>query len=265
MSGYAASNKEAWEEAFAVHQRGRKVDPADVLLDPDGTFLGAPVIAVLGRIGVAGRAVGQLCCNNGRELLSVVKMGASSGVGFDIAENFVEEAERIAQKTGLNGCFICADVTNIAPVFDGTLGLVFVTAGALTWFQDLGAFFGKASQILAPQGYLLIHEIHPFIDMLATKDEPGFDAGNPDRFVYSYFREDPWVETDGMDYVGGTNYPSKPFYSFSHTMGAIVNAIVRSGLTILELQEHPDDVSAGFGHLEGRGLPLSYVLLARKP
>jgi SAM-dependent methyltransferase len=264
VSNYAAANKEAWEEAFEVHKRGRKVDLVDVLLAPEGTFLDAPVLAALGKIGVAGKAVGQLCCNNGRELLSIVKLGARSGVGFDIAANFIEEGRALAEKTELNGRFVCTDIADIAPGYNGAFDIVFVSAGAMTWFQDLGAFFEKASQVLAPEGYLLVHEIHPFVNMLATKDEPGFDADHPDKVVYSYFRADPWVETDGMDYVGGTTYPSKPFYSFSYTMETIVNAVAQSGLTIAEMHEYPEDISAGFGHLNDRGFPLSFVLLASK-
>lgn len=261
---YTAANKAAWEEAFEKHRQGRKVDPVAVLTSPEGTFLDPPVIAVLERIGVAGKAVGQLCCNNGRELLSVVKMGARSGVGFDIAENFLGEAAEFARHAGLNARFVCTDIAAISAEFDGAFDLILITAGALCWFEDLEAFFEKASRVLSAQGYLLIHEIHPFTQMLAYKEEPDFDAAHPDRPIYSYFRTDVWVETDGVDYVGGTTYVSKPLYSFSHTMAAIVSAMARSGLTLMEMHEYPEDISAGFGHLEGQGLPLSYLLLARK-
>ena len=261
---YVAANKEAWEEAFAVHQQGRKVDPVDVLQSPEGTYLDAPVREALSRIGVAAKAVGQLCCNNGRELLSVVKMGARSGVGFDLAENFIAEGARIARETGLNARFVCTDITQIPPEFTGTFDLLIVTAGALCWFRDLEALFAKAAEVLAAQGYLLIHEIHPFTQMLAYQSEPDYDAAHPDRPIYSYFRTDVWVETDGMDYVGGTTYASKPFTSFSHTMASIITAMARNGLTIAEMHEFPEDISAGFGHLKERGLPLSYLLLARK-
>ncbi len=74
--------------------------------------------AQLGRIGVAGKAVGQLCCNNGRELLSVVKIGARSGVGFDLAENFIAEAPT-RRETGGNARFVCTDITQITPEFAG--------------------------------------------------------------------------------------------------------------------------------------------------
>jgi SAM-dependent methyltransferase len=261
---YNAANKEAWEEAFEKHQQGYKVDPADRLLDPEGTFLDEPVIEALNQIGVAGKVAGQFCCNNGRELLSVVKMGARTGIGFDIAENFIEEARRIAKKAGLSASFHATDIADIPATFDDTVDVGLITAGALTWFGDLGGFFQKVARVLAPGGTLLIHEIHPYTNMLAMAGEPPFDAAHPDRVAYSYFRTEPWVETDGVDYVGGTTYASKPFYSYSHTVAGIINAIARSGMVIEEMHEYPKDVSSSFGHLDDQGIPLSYLLRARK-
>ena len=261
---YAAANKEAWEEAFEKHQQGWKIDPADRLLEPEGTFLDEALMEAVSQVGVAGKVAGQFCCNNGRELLSVVKLGARTGVGFDIAENFIEEARRIAKKAGLDATFYATDIADIPAAFDSTVDLALITAGALCWFQDLTSFFGKVSQVLKPQGVLLIHEIHPFTNMIANQYEPAFDEAHPDRIAYSYFKADPWVETDGVDYIGGTSYPSKPLYSFSHTVSETIGAVARNGMVIEEMHEYPTDISASFGHLGDHGLPLSYLLRARK-
>lgn len=40
----------------------------------------------LEKINLVDKAVAQLCCNNGRELLSIKNKGAGYCVGFDIAE-----------------------------------------------------------------------------------------------------------------------------------------------------------------------------------
>ncbi|MCB7062323.1 hypothetical protein [Enterocloster citroniae] len=34
-----------------------------------------------------GKTISQFCCNNGRELFSLIQLGAKDGVDFDIAEN----------------------------------------------------------------------------------------------------------------------------------------------------------------------------------
>lgn len=264
-SEYTQENREAWEEAFAVHQRGWKTDPATRLLDPEDTFLDPPVIDALRRIGIEGKVAGQFCCNNGRELLSVVKMGAREGIGFDFAENFIREARRLTQVAGLNARFVAADIADIPSELDGTCDVLLVTAGALCWFEDLTIFFEKASQVLRSGGTLLIHEIHPFTNLIAMPDEPDFDKENPERIVYSYFKSEPWAANTGMDYVGGTQYESKTFTSFAHRFAAIVNAIAANGLVIQQLEEYPDDISASLAQVSGGRLPLSYLLIARRP
>jgi outer membrane protein W len=45
-----------------------------------------------------GKTIAQFCCNNERELLSLYKMGAVYGVGFDIAENQISFANMTAKK-----------------------------------------------------------------------------------------------------------------------------------------------------------------------
>lgn len=261
---YIIENKAAWEEAFNVHQQGWKVDPADKLLAPNFSFLDEPVLAELQQIPLAGKVAGQFCCNNGRELLSLVKLGARAGIGFDLAENFIQEGRRLAQKTGLDAQFIATDIAAIPAEFNASCDLLFISAGALCWFQDLEKFFDKVAQVLAPQGILLIHEIHPFTQMIAMEREPDFDKNHPDKLVYSYFKTEPWIDNSGVDYVGHTSYRSKTFYSFSHTFADIINAIAQHGMVIEKMQEFDIDISAGFEQVNHRHLPLSYLLKAKK-
>lgn len=58
-------------------------------------------------------------------------------------------------------------------------------------------------------------------------------------------------------------YESKTFTSFSHTMSAIVNATCRAGLTVVALDEFDYDVGLSDAY-DGQGLPLSFLLTARK-
>jgi hypothetical protein len=67
-----------------------------------------------------------------------------------------------------------------------------------------------------------------------------------------------------MSYLSGSAYESKPFTSFSHTMGDVVNSIIHSGITIARLQEFDTDVAGNNEPLSGKGIPLSYLLVATK-
>lgn len=259
---YTEQNRLAWQEAFAVHQRGYQRDLAEDLRNPNHTFLDQPVIDALAEIGLKNKTVGQLCCNNGRELLSMVKLGASKGIGFDFAENYTLEGARLAQASGLSAEFFTGDIAEIPADYDNTCDLLLVTAGALTWFEELTVFFAKARQVLRNGGILLIHEIHPFGNVLAMPNDEGYDAEEPQKMVHSYFKSEPWIEETGVDYVGGTTYASKTFYSYSHTFSSIVNAVAQNGFRIERLDEYADDISDSFGEVSGGKFPLSYLLQA---
>ncbi len=261
---YIMSNKAAWEEAYPHHQAGYQVDMVDQLREKDVTFLNAETMGELQRIDLQGKRVAQFCCNNGRELLSLIKLGAQSGVGFDIAENFVEYGNRCAKRLQFDCRLISTNIYDIDPSYANQFDLLLVTIGALCWFQDLDRFFQKASMVLRKHGWLLINELHPFTEMLAAAEEEEFNASHPLNAVNPYFREKPWIETDGKDYIGGTTYPSKPFTSFTHTFTAIINALVQNGFAIQKLTEFDDDISGLFGHLNGHSVPLSYLMRCEK-
>jgi ubiquinone/menaquinone biosynthesis C-methylase UbiE len=261
---YVKENKAAWEEAFDIHQKGWKYDVADKLLEKDFLFLEEEAIAELRSIGLAGKTVAQFCCNNGRELLSLIKMGAQSGVGFDLAENFIQEARRIAAKVNFPCEFTAADVLKIDDHYKAQFDLVLVSIGALCWFDDLTRFFEKVALVLKENGIVVIHEIHPFTNLLAAPGEEAFEQESPEKFTYSYFRKEPMIETNGIDYIGGTQYPSKPFYGFLYTFSDLFNALTHNNISMLKLTEFNHDVSGMFGHLDRQKVPLSYLLIGRK-
>jgi SAM-dependent methyltransferase len=261
---YSKANKEAWEEAFAKHKAGYKEDPALRLKRGDLSFLEKDTIAILQDIGLQGKDVAQICCNNGRELLTLLKMGAATGTGFDIAENFIEEGRRLAKEANLNAEFVATNIYDIDDTYSSRFDLVLITIGALCWFEDLELFFAKVAFVLKDGGTLLINEQHPYTNMLAMPNEEGHDAEHPDKVVSSYFKEEPWIENDGVDYIGETTYKSKTLYSFSHSFATIFNALRKNGLRIEKLEELDYDISNSWPHIDKKGMPLSYVLVAGK-
>ena len=44
-------------------------------------------------LGLAGKSVAQLCCNNGREILSIESLGADPCVGFDQSAAFLAQVQ----------------------------------------------------------------------------------------------------------------------------------------------------------------------------
>jgi len=263
--GYRERNREAWNEAAEVHRKGRDVDYSEAFKDPEYSVLDSTLTALLDGLSLTGARIAQLGCNDGRELFSIVNRFGGSGVGFDISDDFIAEAERTQGSTGLDCSFVRTDVLTIQPGDNGPFDMVLFTAGALAWYHDLEPLFTIAAGLLGPGGHIVIYEIHPATNMLGCKEEKEYDPDHPALPVHSYFRNEPWVENDGADYIGGTIYESKTFTSFSHQVSDLVNAVVRSGLEITEFREYPHDVTPHFGEVEkDGGFPLSYSLVAMK-
>ncbi|HKA55002.1 MAG TPA: class I SAM-dependent methyltransferase, partial [Candidatus Binatia bacterium] len=140
-SRYTAANRLAWNEAAPIHRRQRFARLLADFRRPGYGCLDAVETAKLREIGLAGKAVAQLCCNNGQELLSIKNLGAGRCVGFDISDDFIAQARELAAAGGIACEFVRTDVYDIPPDYHGAFDLVYITIGALCWMPDLAPFF----------------------------------------------------------------------------------------------------------------------------
>ncbi len=255
------TNREAWNEVTPLHQKARKVNLEEKFKEKNFSVLSTLETTKLQEINVKGMKIAQLCCNNGRELLSILNsLEAESGTGFDISDEAIKEATKLQRSSGLNCSFIRTDAYEIDKKYYNSFDLVYFTVGALSWLPDLNELFLISSKLLKPKGQLFLYEMHPFLDM--------FDPENKDdplRISESYFKEEPWIEKSGIDYLGKTKYDAKTTIEYSHKLSDIMTAIIKAGLKITEFNEYPHDISAVFQHLEDKKMvPLSYLIIAGK-
>lgn len=254
------ANRAAWEEAAPVHARLNQTALIKQFQAPGFSCLDEVETARLEALGVKGQNVAQVCCNNGRELLSIKNMGAARCVGFDGAQGFVDQARELAQAGGLDAEFVCCDVYEIDKEYRQAFDLVTITIGVLTWMPDLTRFFESVAGLIKPGGAFFIYEQHPVLDMV----EPG-DAGASIVWEASYFNKEPYIEVDGLDYFSGAKYKAKPATSFSHTMAETVMAGVSCGLAVEHFEEFPNHISNTWWNVEASdiGLPMCYTLVFR--
>ena len=265
MDHYTERNREAWNEAASVHRKNRKINYCELFKIKNYYALNATLSSLLKKIQLSDNAVAQLCCNNGRELLSIVNTMSASGVGFDISDEFIAEAIGIAKSADLNCRFVRTDINHLTNKYDNNYDFVLFTAGALTWFHDLGKLFEIVKRLFKLEGYLVIYEIYPFTNLIAWKDEPNYELSNPYKIAYKYFRDTPWIDNNGADYIGKTTYKSKTFTPFAHKISDIITAIGSNEIAIKEFIEYPHDVSTHLEDLEkDHILPLSYTIIGRK-
>lgn len=254
-------NRRAWNEVAPIHAARRMDALRAGFARPGYGTLDATLTALLTEIGVRGLDVAQLCCNNGRELLSVLNLGARRGVGFDLSDAFLAQARELAEIAGLPATFHHGPVEEIPASYDGSFDRALATVGTLWWLADLDAFFATAARLLRPGGALVLYEMHPILEIY---EGGGGDA--PLQPKHDYFDRGPFRDTDGLDYYGHEDYEASPAIGHHHTMGDVMTACVKSGLAIESLREFGHDISNSYSRLEREPArpPMCYTLVARK-
>ena len=106
---FTEANRVAWDEAAPLHRGQNHDDLLSAFQASDYSCLDEIETARLLNLGVAGKDVAQLCCNNGCEVLSVKNLGAARCVGFDQSEGFTEQARELAAAGSIDCEFVCTD------------------------------------------------------------------------------------------------------------------------------------------------------------
>ncbi|MFC1887458.1 class I SAM-dependent methyltransferase [Candidatus Cloacimonadota bacterium] len=258
---YCQLNRKAWNAAIPQHKKAMDLKWDEMFADPDFIFQKGVELEELNKIGIAGKNVAHLSCNNGVELMSLKRMGADRCTGFDICDAAIEEAVERARRFKIDCEFVRINVLDIQESYYNSYDLVYITVGALVWIPDLAAYFKKASQLLKKGGKLFIYEHHPFSSIF-TFDE----TKDPLTVTDHYFKEGVEEWTDGLDYYGGSEYNSPPTYEFPYTISRLLNSIISNDLQLRFFYEYDKDIAVCFKRLEESGirLPLSYILIAEK-
>src|SRR5512142_526388 len=255
---YTEANRTMWNETADIHARGYDEAFLQRLKSPEFTTFDEVEQSLFAQIGLAGKAVIQLACNNGRELISVKKAGAGRCVGVDISDKFIAQARELAALAGVDVEFIRSSVYDLPPELDGQFDLVYITTGVLGWMPDLDAFFDLVRRLLKPGGQLFIYDMHPIVNMY-----DGDHGLIPDA---SYFRKEPFADADEPDYLHPDQVVSAVGYWFPHTLGDVIGGCLKHGLALAHFEEYEHDISARYASFEKveTRLPLCFSLVARR-
>lgn len=253
---YTEANREAWNEIAPKHEELKR-EAKKQFREPGFSCLDEVVTNKLKEIGIKDRKVAQVCCNDGVETLSLKNLGAAEATGFDISDEAIASARKLALDSGVSCEFIQTDIYEVSNQYDGLYDLVFISAGALVWMPDLLIFFQNVRRLLKPGGRLLIYEMHPFLKMIDEENELI-------SLKYSYFTNGAQMYEGGITYMGNDSYEASPAYNFDPKLSDIINAMIRSGLKLQEMNEYPYDLSPMFEHLEEKAqIPMSMMIIAQ--
>jgi len=259
-------NRKAWNEASKYHQKARNKSLHKGFKNPDFTIFNRVgddiLIEKLNEIGLKNKVIGQLPCNNGRELLSLVKYGAKKGIGFDISNVAILEANELKEISKLNVEFHRTNILDIDQTFNESMDFIYISEGSLQWFYSLNDYFKIVSKLLKPGGKILINEMHPFAyffeQLRSEKKEIELDD------LISYFEKGPYSYENGLDYVGQTNYDGKECCWYMHKFSDIINALILNQFEIEKIEEHNIEIGANEKIKNLKKFPLSYFLTSMK-
>jgi len=262
LKEYTEKNRLAWNAAMPYHQKVKKTEWDTFFRQPGYIIQQEPELTKLIEVGIAGKAVIHLCCNNGRELMSLKNMGADYCLGVDISDEAIAEAIQRAQDCNIEVDYLRSDVYDITSKFDGKFDLVYMTIGGLCWLPDLNGFFAIVSRLLKPQGIFFIYDSHPFSIMLPWEksEDSRIEIAHP------YFETEACEYEESLDYYGWVDYKAPVHYEFTHTISDIVMGLLENNINIIFFGEYEKDISCGFEWLEPLNLkiPLSYILIGNK-
>lgn len=257
-----ACNRNAWDQSADLH---KTTDTWRALLEavgrPGFSCLDPTLTGVLQEVGVAGKDVVQLCCNNGRESLSLLGLGARSVVGVDQSRAFLQQARELADRSPYQPEFIESDIHHLPEHLHERFDIALVTIGVLGWMPDVALFMRHVASTLKPGGSLVMYETHPFLEVFDPKAE------NPLLPANSYFQHEPFVLQASIVYEGQDAVAGPTSYWFVHTLGEVVSAAICADLQVRHLQEYAhsnrEELYDQYEHQPAQ-LPLCFTLTAVK-
>jgi SAM-dependent methyltransferase len=219
---------------------------------------------------VAGLDVMHLQCHIGFDAISLARRGARV-VGVDFSPAALEKARTLARRCEVRVEFVEADATKLPVDLHNRFDLVYATIGVLVWIDDVRAWMRSAAAALRGGGKLMLVDIHPMAEMVASLDPLTLD------FPYAF--DGPRTYDEPGSYAGADlPVSSTETVEYGHSLGEIVTAALSAGLRIQHFEEHfeadfdprgnllePEEDGRYRVRVDGELLPLLFTLVAAKP
>jgi SAM-dependent methyltransferase len=231
---YVEHNRANWDERAPAHAASPDYAVERFVEDP--SFLSHVVRFDLPRLGdINGLEGVHLQCHIGTDTISLARLGARM-TGLDLSPASLEQAGRLAKRTGMDVRFVESEVYDAVSVLGaGAFDLVFTGIGAVCWLPRIRRWAQVVADLLRPGGRLFLREGHPALWTLADP--------RPDELLvieHPYFeREEPMVWEEPGTYVQTeVVFQHNITHEWNHGLGEIVTALMEAGMQLTMLVEH---------------------------
>jgi SAM-dependent methyltransferase len=207
----------------------------------------------------------HLQCASGYDTLSLILEGAKEVIGVDISDVHIENAKWTTAQLKLPARWYCCDVLATPAELDGTADLVYTGRGAINWLHDIDAWASVVFRLLREGGVLSLLEDHP-TSWLFANDTTRLKASG-----VNYFTHAEWSKGWPDEYIGALDKAVEEQATKHERLWKIADvfqALVKAGLVVGYLGEHPDEYWPAFPKLaeeEKAKIPLTYSMVVRKP
>ncbi len=239
---YVSSTLASWDEAAPYHAA---VNPEleQAVQQPDYNNLNNDFNELVDSCSPDGKSVVQICCNNGRDLLSIKNKGAGFCLGIDGAASFIAQAKELAALAGHSDIeYLQSDIYELPDKWLNQFDIAVITVGVINWMPDLDEFIRICASLIKPGGELLMEEIHPVLNM--------YEEGDPSHLYASYFECTPYRDDSGLDYFTHQEYQAKENYWFHHSLSDLFSAAIKHKLVLEHFKELPYNVGNVCADLE---------------
>ena len=223
---YYEANKGMWDKFAVEHFDSPQYRTKEFL--EGGSTLHSIELEELG--DVEGKTLLHLQCHFGLDTLSWAREGAIV-TGVDFSGEAIQMARHLAQKTGIDGEFIQANIYDLPQILHRQFDIVFTSYGVTCWLHDLTQWAEIITQSLREGGTFYLAEGHPLMWVFDWDDTDDF------RIVRSYFHtsEPNEFEVDGS--YAGAKIEEQNDYEWAWSMGDVLTALATAGLRIEFLHE----------------------------
>lgn len=224
MLDYFEKNRLSWNNRVEAHLKSDFYDLKGFL--EGKSSLKSIELGLLGDI--SGKKILHLQCHFGQDSISLARMGAQV-TGVDLSDVSIAAAESLAAATGEEVRFICCDIYALPAYLEEDFDIVFTTYGVIGWLPDLGRWAGVISRFLRPGGAFVFVEFHPVVWMF---DDDFREVG------YNYFNSGAIIESESGTYADRDAPITQEYVCWNHSMGEVVNSLIKSGLQLRHLEEY---------------------------
>ena len=258
-------NRAAWNEAAQSYtkeneERVRRLKAGESSLHP----IERKNFEMLGMLSKWCHRAIHLQCASGYDTLSLILEGAREVVGVDISEIHINNAKWTTEQLHMSAQWFCCDLLDTPVELNETADLVYTGRGAINWIHDIDAWANVVARLLRKGGVSSLLEDHP-TSWLFSQESERLEASG-----INYFAHAEASQGRTNEYIGDLGKPrveQATKYERLWTIADVFQALMKAGLAVEYLGEHPDEYWSAFPKLddyEKSKIPMTYSIIARK-